>query len=503
MGCGCSSEYEDDWMENFDVCEHCHLPREKFPFISNEVQDPLVSYVDQNPPRSPLYDNQVVALFKYDPVHNGDLGFEAGEKMHILESFGEWLKAQSLLTGQVGLVPYNFVAAVNGLETEPWFFKDLGRKDAERQLLAPGNQQGSFLIRESETNKGSYSLSVRDLNQNQGEVVKHYKIRNMDNGGYYISPRKTFNNLHDVVHHYMRNSDGLCTFLKEPCQTQHPQKPWWADEWEIPRNKLQLVKRLGSGQFGEVWMGFYNGHTKVAIKNLKPGTMSTSEFLEEANLMKQLQHPRLVRLHAVVTQEPINIVTEYMENGCLVDYLKTPEGLKLTIYKLIDMSAQVAEGMAFLERKNYIHRDLRAANILVSESVCCKIADFGLARLIQNDTYTAKEGAKFPIKWTAPEAINYGKFTIKSDVWSFGVLLTEIITYGRIPYPGMNNPEVIDQLEHGYRMPPPEHCPKELYDLMLRCWKESPEERPTFEFLRSMLEDFFTATESQYQTQPL
>ncbi|NWU34212.1 LCK kinase, partial [Hylia prasina] len=160
---------------------------------------------------------------------------------------------------------------------------------------------------------------------------------------------------------------------------------------------------------------------------------------------------------------------------------------------------QIAEGMAFIEAKNYIHRDLRAANILVSDALCCKIADFGLARLIEDNEYTAREGAKFPIKWTAPEAINYGTFTIKSDVWSFGILLTEIVTYGRIPYPGMTNPEVIQNLERGYRMPQPDNCPAELYELMRQCWKESPEERPTFEFMKSVLEDFFTATEGQYQ----
>ncbi|KAL8220309.1 UNVERIFIED_CONTAM: hypothetical protein K2H54_043531 [Gekko kuhli] len=109
--------------------------------------------------------------------------------------------------------------------------------------------------------------------------------------------------------------------------------------------------------------------------------------------------------------------------------------------------------------------------------------------------------AKFPIKWTAPEAINYGTFTIKSDVWSFGILLTEIITYGRIPYPGMTNPEVIQNLERGYRMPPPDNCPDELYKLMLQCWKDSPEQRPTFEYLKAVLEDFFTATEGQYEQQ--
>lgn len=158
--------------------------------------------------------------------------------------------------------------------------------------------------------------------------------------------------------------------------------------------------------------------------------------------------------------------------------------------------------MAFIEQRNYIHRDLRAANILVSGSLVCKIADFGLARVIEDNEYTAREGAKFPIKWTAPEAINFGSFTIKSDVWSFGILLTEIVTYGRIPYPGMSNPEVIRALEHGYRMPRPEHCPEELYNIMTRCWKNHPEERPTFEYIQSVLDDFYTATESQYQQQP-
>lgn len=351
------------------------------------------------------------------------------------------------------------------------------------------------------TSQGSFSLSVRDHVPGQGDVVKHYKIRCLDKGGYYISPSNAFICLQDLIKYYNRTEDGLCQRLTAPCKPRTPQLPWAADEWEIPRETLKMAKKLGAGQFGEVWMGYYKNTQKVAIKTLKEGTMAPEAFLQEANLMKRLQHERLVRLHAVVTREPILIITEFMVNGCLLEFLQNSEGKKLGLTKLIDMSGQIAEGMAFIEMKNYIHRDLRAANILVNETLHCKIADFGLARIIESE-YTAQEGAKFPIKWTAPEAINFGTFSIKSDVWSFGILLTEIVTYGRIPYPGMTNPEVIQMLERLYRMPCPPGCPDELYEIMMMCWKEEAAERPTFEFLQNTLNDFLIATEGQYELQP-
>uniref|UniRef100_A0A7N6APX9 Tyrosine-protein kinase n=1 Tax=Anabas testudineus TaxID=64144 RepID=A0A7N6APX9_ANATE len=486
MGCNCSSDYSDnDWIENLDeICEHCNCPIP--PQSCNPYTDQLIPYPSQHsPPTSPLADNVAVAIYSFEPDREGDLGFDKGDKLRILnQEDPEWYFAESLTTGQQGYIPYNFVA-MSTMETEPWFFKNISRNEAMRLLLNSGNTQGSFLIRESETTPGSYSLSVRDLDHNSGEGVKHYRIRNMDNGGFYINAKISFNSLKELVEHHSRDADGLCTKLIKPCQSKIPQKPWWQDEWEIPRESLKLERRLGAGQFGEVWMGVYNNDRKVAIKNLKMGTMSVEAFLAEANMMKNLQHARLVRLFAVVTQEPIYIVTEYMENGSLVDYLKTTEGSNLPTGTLIDMASQVADGMAFIEQRNYIHRDLRAANILVSNELICKIADFGLARLIEDNEYTAREGAKFPIKWTAPEAINYGIFTIKSDVWSFGILLTEIVTYGRIPYPGMSNPEVIQNLERGYRMPKPENCPDGLYNVMSMCWRESADDRPTFEYLRS------------------
>ncbi|XP_072571388.1 tyrosine-protein kinase HCK-like [Paramormyrops kingsleyae] len=465
------------------------------------VEDPT----SHRKPSAPTGDDggtAVIALYDYEPIHDGDLGFKKGDKLKILEESGEWWMAKLITSGKEGFIPCNYVAK-DSLQTEDWFFKGLSRKDAERQLLVTDNPVGAFLIRDSETTKGSYSLSVKDYDAQSGNSVKHYKIRTLDNGGFYISPRITFATLQDLVTHYKKQGDGLCQPLKSACISLKPEKPWEKDAWEVPRESLKLDKRLGAGQFGEVWMATYNQHTKVAVKTMKPGSMSLEAFMAEANLMKTLQHDKLVRLNAVVTkEEPIYIITEFMEKGNLLDFLKSSEGNAVQLPKLIDFTAQIAEGMAYIERRNYIHRDLRAANILVNKALVCKIADFGLARIIEDNEYTAQEGAKFPIKWTAPEAINFGTFTIKSDVWSFGILLTEIITYGRTPYPGMSNPEVIRLLEKGYRMPRTDSCPPELYDIMMLCWKNKAEDRPTFEYLQSVLEDFYTATESQYQQQP-
>ena len=198
--------------------------------------------------------------------------------------------------------------------------------------------------------------------------------------------------------------------------------------------------------------------------------MNPEDFLSEAQIMKKLRNQKLIQLYAVCTlEEPIYIITELMPNGSLLEYLQG-KGRTCKLPQLIDMAAQIAKGMAYLESQNYIHRDLAARNVLVGENNIVKIADFGLARLIKEDEYEARVGARFPIKWTAPEAANYSRFSIKSDVWSFGILLTELVTFGRIPYPGMTNAEVLHQVEHGFRMQQPQGCPPTLYDIMLECW---------------------------------
>ncbi|XP_072403212.1 tyrosine-protein kinase Src42A isoform X1 [Diabrotica undecimpunctata] len=380
-----------------------------------------------------------------------------------------------------------------------WYFRKIKRIEAEKKLLLPENEHGAFLIRDSESRHNDYSLSVRD-----GDTVKHYRIRQLDEGGFFIARRSTFRTLQELVVHYSNDADGLCVNLCKPCvQVEKPQPEGLShrtrDQWEIERSSLKFIRKLGHGQFGEVWEGMWNNTTAVAIKTLKPGTMDPKDFLAEAQIMKKLRHRKLIQLFAVCTvEEPIYIITELMRNGSLLEYLQG-KGKSLKLTQLIDMAAQIAAGMAYLESQNYIHRDLAARNVLVAEGNEVKIADFGLARLIKEDEYEARVGARFPIKWTAPEAANYSKFSIKSDVWSFGILLTELVTYGRIPYPGMTNAEVLHQVEHGYRMPAPQSCPPPLYDIMLECWNRDPMRRPTFETLQWKLEDFFTMEGSEYK----
>ena len=366
------------------------------------------------------------------------------------------------------------------------------RIDAQKQLMQPSNDCGSFLVRNSETTPGGYALALRGT-----EKVRHYRIHRLDVGGFFIVPQVTFETILKLVDYYKEQADELCITLKASCViSKKPQIVGLSKEtnksWEIDRKSIHLVQKLGAGQFAEVWMGVWNGTTEVAVKTLKPGTMGASEFLEEAALMKKFRHQNLVQLYAVCTkEEPIYIITELMKHGSLLEYLRF-DGRSLKLPQLIDMGAQVASGMAYLEEYNYIHRDLAARNVLVGEHLICKVADFGLARVIDEDIYEARTGAKFAVKWTALEAALYGRFSIKSDVWSFGILLYELITYGRFPYPGMNNTQVLEALQTGYRMPCPMGCPEQLYEIMRDCWRDDAASRPTFEVLQWRLEEFFT-----------
>uniref|UniRef100_A0A8C7ZU63 receptor protein-tyrosine kinase n=1 Tax=Oryzias sinensis TaxID=183150 RepID=A0A8C7ZU63_9TELE len=257
---------------------------------------------------------------------------------------------------------------------------------------------------------------------------------------------------------------------------------------EIDASNIRIERVIGGGEFGEVCSGRLRVQGKreiyVAIKSLKAGYSDKQrrDFLSEASIMGQFDHPNIIRLEGVVTKcKPVMIITEFMENGSLDTFLKKHDG-QFTIIQLVGMLRGIASGMKYLSDMSYVHRDLAARNILVNSNLVCKVSDFGLSRVLEDDpeaAYTTR-GGKIPIRWTAPEAIAYRKFTSASDVWSYGIVMWEVVSYGERPYWEMSNQDVIKAIDEGYRLPPPMDCPVVLHQLMLDCWEKSRSDRPKF-----------------------
>ncbi|XP_023131503.1 ephrin type-A receptor 7 isoform X1 [Amphiprion ocellaris] len=287
---------------------------------------------------------------------------------------------------------------------------------------------------------------------------------------------------------------------------------------ELDASCIKIERVIGAGEFGEVCSGRLKLPGKrdvsVAIKTLKVGYTEKQrrDFLCEASIMGQFDHPNVVHLEGVVTRgKPVMIVIEYMENGSLDGFLRKHDG-QFTVIQLVGMLRGIAAGMRYLSDMGYVHRDLAARNILVNSNLVCKVSDFGLSRVIDDDpeavyTTTGKmqdimnliftpatdlhfteQGGKIPVRWTAPEAIQYRKFTSASDVWSYGIVMWEVMSYGERPYWDMSNQDVIKAIEEGYRLPAPMDCPPGLHQLMLDCWQKDRAERPKFDQIVGILD---------------
>lgn len=312
----------------------------------------------------------------------------------------------------------------------------------------------------------------------------------------------------------------LSSAVDPVCEYDLPLDP----NWEFPRERVILGKPLGEGAFGQVikadayGLGNNEGPTVVAVKMLKDGHTDSemADLVSEMEVMKAIgKHINIINLLGCCTQDgPLHVIVEYAAHGNLRDFLRTHRpsygyeqpitaDLKqsaLTNKDLVSFAYQVARGMEYLSSKKCIHRDLAARNVLVVENSVMKIADFGLARDLQNiDYYKKKSDGRLPVKWMAPEALFDRVYTTQSDVWSYGILLWEIMTLGGTPYPSVPVEKLFQLLKDGHRMEKPQGCSTEVYTVMRECWNQSPYQRPTFaELVEGLDRILTTVTDQEY-----
>ncbi|KAM6228358.1 tyrosine-protein kinase Fer-like isoform 2-T3 [Spheniscus humboldti] len=360
------------------------------------------------------------------------------------------------------------------LAEQDWYHGAIPRIEAQELL----KQQGDFLVRESHGKPGEYVLSVFSDGQR-----RHFIIQYADNQ--YRFEGTGFPTIPQLIdHHYttkqiITKKSGVV--LLNPVVKDK--------KWALSHEDVTLGELLGKGNFGEVYKGTLKDKTPVAVKTCKEDLPQELKikFLSEARILKQYDHPNIVKLIGVCTQrQPIYIVMELVSGGDFLSFLRKKKD-ELKTKQLVKFSLDAASGMAYLESKNCIHRDLAARNCLVDENNILKISDFGMSRQEDDGVYSSSGLKQIPIKWTAPEALNYGRYTPESDVWSFGILLWETFSLGVCPYPGMTNQQAREQVEKGYRMSAPQKCPEEIYKIMQRCWAYKPENRPKFSEIQKEL----------------
>ncbi|XP_038827068.1 tyrosine-protein kinase Fer isoform X1 [Salvelinus namaycush] len=360
------------------------------------------------------------------------------------------------------------------LGDQEWYHGAIPRTEAQELL----KQQGDFLVRESHGKPGEYVLSVFSDGQR-----RHFIIQFADNQ--YRFEGTGFPTIPQLIEHHYTTKQVITkksgVVLLNPVIKDK--------KWILNHEDVILGELLGKGNFGEVFKGTLRDKTPVAVKTCKEDLPQELKikFLSEARILKQYDHANIVKLIGVCTQrQPIYIVMELVPGGDFLSFLrKKKEDLKTK--QLVKFSLDAAAGMAYLELKNCIHRDLAARNCLVGESNLLKISDFGMSRQEDDGIYSSSGLKQIPIKWTAPEALNYGRYSSESDVWSYGILLWETFSLGVCPYPGMTNQQAREQVEKGYRMSCPQKCPDEVYKVMQKCWEYKPENRPKFADLQKEL----------------
>ncbi|NXG84116.1 FES kinase, partial [Stercorarius parasiticus] len=350
---------------------------------------------------------------------------------------------------------------------QAWYHGAIPRSEVQELLSCSGD----FLVRESQ-GKQEYVLSVLWDGQ-----PRHFIIQAANNT--YRLEGEGFPTIPLLIEHLLQSQQPITRKSGIVLARAVPK-----DKWVLNHEDVLLGERIGRGNFGEVFSGRLRAdNTPVAVKSCRetlPPELK-AKFLQEARILKQYNHPNIVRLIGVCTQkQPIYIVMELVQGGDFLSFLRS-EGPHLRVKELIKMTENAAAGMEYLESKHCIHRDLAARNCLVTEKNTLKISDFGMSREEEDGVYASTGGMKqIPVKWTAPEALNYGRYSSESDVWSFGILLWEAFSLGAVPYANLSNQQMREAVEQGMRLDPPEQCPEEVYWLMQRCWEYDPRKRPSF-----------------------
>ncbi|XP_076849360.1 tyrosine-protein kinase Tec-like isoform X2 [Brachyhypopomus gauderio] len=429
---------------------------------------PPVPPTQETPQDAKPEEEVVIALYDFAGTESQDLALHSGEEYVIVEKCDvNWYRARNKY-GEEGYIPSNYVTPKepDNLEQFIWYCKNVNRNKAEEQLRNE-DTEGGFMVRDSST-AGTYTVSVYTKSLGVGGVsIRHYRIKETQDL-FYLSEKHQFSTIPEVIEYHKHNA---------------------AEKWEINPSELTFMKELGSGQFSVVRLGKWRGQHKVAIKAIREGAMLEEDFIEEAKVMMSLSHPRLVQLYGVCTQQsPTYLVTEFMELGCLLNYVRQRR-YTFSPQDLLSICHDVSQGMRYLEEKRFIHRDLAARNCLVSDSHVVKVSDFGMTRYVLDDQYISSSGAKFPVKWSPPEVFNFCKYSSKSDIWSFGVLMWEVFTEGKMPFEHNPNHEVVKMVTQGTRLNRPKKAAPHIYSIMQLCWQERPEERPSFEQISVMITD--------------
>lgn len=274
-----------------------------------------------------------------------------------------------------------------------------------------------------------------------------------------------------------------------------------SDDWEVDPHDVAFQEKVASGAFGDLFRGLYCGQD-VAIKILRgvqDDSVQFQEFLQEVAIMRKVRHRNVVQFIGACTRRPnLCIVFEYMRGGSLYDYVRRAGPLRITT--ILRIAVEVCKGMDYLHKRKIVHRDLKAANLLLDEHGTIKIADFGVARVLDGaGVMTAETGT---YRWMAPEVIEHRPYSEKADVFSFGVVLWELLT-GLVPYSDMTPLQAaVGVVQKGLRPPIPQNCPPPLADIMRLCWQRDPSVRPSFEVLKSKLEELYEVYRRHEDDQP-